>query len=168
MHDPARPAPWIGGTGAAAAFYDELTAALGALLKGETDGLANVANAAAAIYNSLPELNWAGFYVLRGGELVLGPFQGRPACVRIPLGRGVCGTAAAERRAVLVPDVATFPGHIACDLSSRSELVVPLLESGRVVGVLDLDSPRVARFTPADLAGCERLASLVAPYVARL
>lgn len=170
MHDPARPVPWTTRPGRddVPAFYEELAAAVDALLEGETDSLANAANAVAAIYNSLPDLNWAGFYILRGQELVLGPFQGRPACVRIPLGGGVCGMAAAERRAVVVPDVAAFPGHIACDLLSRSELVVPVLEAGRVVGVLDLDSPRLARFGPGDLAGCERLAILIAPHLGRL
>lgn len=170
MHDPTRSAPWTAtpDTGAVHGSYEDLAAAVAALLEGEADPLANVANAAAAIYHSLPDVNWAGFYILRGSDLVLGPFQGQPACVRIPVGSGVCGTAAAERRAVLVPDVAAFPGHIACDLASRSELVVPLLEAGRVVGVLDLDSPRVARFTPADRAGCERLAVVLAPHLARL
>ena len=104
--------------------------------------VANAANAAAAIYHALPDLNWAGFYFLRDNELVLGPFQGQPACVRIALGKGVCGTAAAERRSVLVPDVEAFPGHIACDAASRSELVVPLLTGDALLGVLDLDSPR--------------------------
>lgn len=170
MHDPTRPSPWTAAADAHAvpASYADLAAAIAALLDGEVDSLANVANAAAAIYHTLPELNWAGFYVLRGSELVLGPFQGLPACVRLPLGIGVCGTAAAERRAVLVTDVAAFPGHIACDVGSRSELVVPLLDAGRVVGVLDLDSPHSGRFTPDDQAGCERLAVLMAPHVARL
>jgi len=149
--------------------YKELAVALDALLSGETDVVANAANAAAAIYYSLPDLNWAGVYFLRGSELVLGPFQGRPACVRIPLGRGVCGTAAAERRSLLVPDVTAFPGHIACDTASRSELVVPLIADGRLLGVLDLDSPLPGRFDAADQAGCEELASilcrhLVAPH----
>ncbi len=165
-HDPARPVPWVRDAGHGGT-YDELMEALGALLEGETDAVANVANAA-AIYGALPNLNWAGFYVLRGQELVLGPFQGLPACVRIPLGRGVCGAAAAERRAILVPDVAAFPGHIACDVASRSELVVPVLDAGRLAGVLDLDSPRPGRFTMADLEGCERIAALLAPHVARL
>ena len=168
VHDPARPAPWtrdaVGGGGT----YDELVEALGALLAGETDALANTANAAAAVFGSLPDLNWIGFYILRGEVLVLGPFQGLPACVHIPLGRGVCGTAAAERRAILVPDVTAFPGHVACDSASRSELVVPVLHAGRLVGVLDLDSPRPARFTEADLDGCTRIAALLAAHVARL
>lgn len=166
-HDPARPVPWTQGAGHADR-YDDLTEALGALLEGETDAVANVANASAAIFGAIPDLNWAGFYILRGGELVLGPFQGLPACVRIPLGRGVCGTAAAERRAILVPDVTAFSGHIACDLASRSELVVPLFDAGRLVGVLDLDSPLPDRFTSADLEGCTRVAALLAPHVARL
>ena len=166
-YDPARPAPWTRDGGRDGA-YDDLADALGALLEGETDALANVANAAAALFAALPDLNWAGFYVLRGEELVLGPFQGRPACVRIPLGHGVCGTAAAERRALLVPDVSAFPGHIACDLASRSELVVPLLDGERLVGVLDLDSPRPDRFTLVDLEGCTRIAALLASHVARL
>lgn len=166
-HDPARPAPWTRDGGHDGA-YDDLADALGALLEGETDALANVANAAAALFAALPDLNWAGFYVLRGEELVLGPFQGRPACVRIPLGHGVCGAAAAERRALLVPDVSAFPGHIACDLASRSELVVPLLDGERLVGVLDLDSPRPDRFTLVDLEGCTRIAALLASHVARL
>jgi L-methionine (R)-S-oxide reductase len=147
-------------------FYNELAVTLETLLTGETDPIANAANAAAAIFHSVPELNWAGVYFLRGDELVLGPFQGRPACVRIPLGRGVCGTAAAERRSILVPDVRLFPGHIACDTASRSELVTPLLADGHVLGVLDLDSPRPARFSAIDQAGCERLASILARHLA--
>ena len=125
---------------------------------GERDPWANAANAAALVFESLPELNWAGFYFLRGGELVVGPFQGRAACVRIPLGGGVCGTAAARRETVIVPDVHAFPGHIACDSASNSELVVPLLSGDRLIGVLDLDSPRFNRFGPADAAICEALA----------
>jgi len=134
------------GAGAKAALYRDLAEELDALLTGEPDSTANAANAAAAIYHSLSRLNWAGFYFLRGDTLVLGPFQGRPACVRIPLGAGVCGTAARERRSILVPDVEAFPGHIACDTASRSELVVPLLLDDLVLGVLDLDSPDLARF----------------------
>jgi len=133
---------------------------LEALLAGERDLIANAANLAALIYHGLPDLNWAGFYFRQGGELVLGPFQGKPACVRIPLGSGVCGTAALRAATVLVPDVHEFPGHIACDPASRSELVVPLLESGEVLGVLDLDSPLVGRFDEVDQTGCERLAAL--------
>jgi GAF domain-containing protein len=137
------------------AQYAELQRALAGLFAGETDLIANTANFAALVYTMLPELNWAGFYFLRGDELVLGPFQGRPACVRIALGRGVCGTAAARRASVLVPDVHEFPGHIACDAASRSELVVPLLDGGRLIGVLDLDSPVPSRFTAVDQAGME-------------
>jgi len=140
-----------------AALYRDLAAQLGALIEGETDRIANAANLAALLYHGLPELNWAGFYFAQGDELVLGPFQGRPACVRIAWGNGVCGTAAARGESVLVPDVHDFPGHIACDPLSRSELVVPLIEGGRVTGVLDLDSPRRARFDAEDRAGCERL-----------
>jgi L-methionine (R)-S-oxide reductase len=165
MHDPARPTPWTSVHRAADkdAFYRELARELGALLDGEPDAIANAANAAAAIFHALPDLNWAGFYFLRDGELVLGPFQGRPACVRIALGQGVCGTAAEQRRSILVPDVEAFPGHIACDTASRSELVVPLLRGGTLLGVLDLDSPVLARFDEADRAGCEMLARLIAP-----
>ena len=131
-----------------------------ALLQGETDPIANAANAAAAIYHGLPDLNWAGFYFLRGRELVLGPFQGKPACVRIPLGKGVCGAAAERLESILVPDVNAFPGHIACDSGSRSELVVPLVKHGELWGVLDLDSPVLERFDQADRAGCESLAAI--------
>ena len=148
--------------------YEEMAAELEALLAGEVDPIANAANATAAIFYSLPDLNWAGVYFLRGPELVVGPFQGRPACTRIPLGRGVCGTAAAERRSVRVPDVAAFPGHIACDSASRSELVVPLIGAERLLGVLDLDSPRLARFDDADQAGCEMLATMLARHLAAL
>jgi GAF domain-containing protein len=141
-------------------LYQDLAMQLEALLAGERDRIANAANMAALIYHGLPDVNWAGFYFRQGGELVLGPFQGRPACMRIPLGRGVCGTAAARGATVLVPDVHAFAGHIACDPVSRSELVVPLLESGEVSGVLDLDSPLVGRFDEVDQMGCERLAAL--------
>ena len=130
------------------------------MLAGEADRIANAANMAALIYHGLPDLNWAGFYFRRGAELVLGPFQGKPACVRIAIGRGVCGTAAARGATVVVPDVHDFPGHIACDPVSRSELVVPLIEDGRVSGMLDLDSPLLARFDEADREGCERLVAL--------
>jgi GAF domain-containing protein len=146
-----------------AAGYRELEKQLRALLHGERDTIANLANAAALIYQSLPELNWAGFYWLVGNELVLGPFQGKPACVRILVGKGVCGTAAARRETVLVPDVHTFPGHIACDAASRSEIVVPLIKNGKVLGVLDLDSPHVGRFDAVDQVGLEALvAALIA------
>jgi L-methionine (R)-S-oxide reductase len=144
-----------------AVLYDDLARELDALLAGEADAVANAANAAAAIYHALPQLNWAGFYFLRGEELVLGPFQGRPACVRIAMGKGVCGTAALQRHSVLVPDVEAFPGHIACDTASRSELVVPLMAGDVLLGVLDLDSPVLGRFDEADRAGCERLAGII-------
>ena len=138
-------------------LYRDLAEELAALLAGETDRIANAANMATLIFHGLPDLNWAGFYFRQGAELVLGPFQGRPACVRISIGRGVCGAAAAQAATVLVPDVHEFPGHIACDPVSRSELVVPLLERGRVSGVLDLDSPLPWRFNDTDQEGCERL-----------
>lgn len=142
--------------------YETITAQLGGLLAGERDPWANAANAAALLYLALPDLNWAGFYFLRGGELVVGPFQGAPACVRIALGRGVCGTAAASRQTLVVPDVHAFPGHIPCDAASNSEIVVPLLAGERLLGVLDLDSPRHGRFDEVDARGLEQVARLVA------
>ena len=141
------------------ADYGRLAQELSALLAGERDLIANAANTAALIYEALPEVNWAGFYFLKDGELVVGPFQGKPACVRIALGRGVCGTAAAERRTLLVPDVHAFPGHIACDAASRSEIVIPLLAGATLLGVLDIDSPRTARFDAADATGLGELAA---------
>lgn len=141
--------------------FAELRQQLAGVLEGERDGLANCANAAALIYRAIPELNWAGFYFARREELVLGPFQGQVACVRIPLGRGVCGTAAARRETLIVPDVHAFPGHIACDAASRSEIVVPLIRSGSLLGVLDLDSPRLERFDQEDARGLEALAAQV-------
>ncbi|MBW6531062.1 GAF domain-containing protein [Sphingomonas sp. RRHST34] len=146
--------------------YDDLSAALDALTGDEPDPIANMANAAALLWQYLPELNWAGFYRMIGDELVLGPFQGKAACIRIALGRGVCGTAAAERRTQLVADVHAFPGHIACDAASRSELVVPIVYEGRLLGVLDLDSPVPERFDAEDARGCERLMALLAPRLA--
>ena len=134
-----------------------------ALLDGERDSTANAANLAALIFHTLPDLNWAGFYWMKGGELVLGPFQGKPACVRIALGKGVCGAAAQARRSIVVPDVHAFPGHIACDSASRSEVVVPVMAAGRVVGVLDLDSPLPGRFDEEDARALE---ALVAHFVA--
>ena len=142
------------------AAYAELATLLQGLLTGETDFIANAANMAALIFNALPELNWAGFYRLVEGELVLGPFQGQPACVRLQLGKGVCGTAAQQRQTVLVPDVHAFPGHIACDAASRSEIVVPVIKDGQLLGVLDLDSPVLGRFDAADQAGLERLVAI--------
>jgi GAF domain-containing protein len=144
-----------------AASYRELHGQLAALLAGERDAVANTANAAALLYHALPGLNWAGFYLLRGDELVLGPFQGKVACVRIALGRGVCGTAAARRETVVVADVHAFPGHIACDAASRSEIVVPLVHDDQLLGVLDLDSPLLERFDREDAAGLESLAALL-------
>jgi GAF domain-containing protein len=138
-----------------AATYQELREQARALFAGERDALANAANLAALLFANLPDLNWAGFYFLRGKELVLGPFQGRVACVRIALGAGVCGAAAQRRETIIVPDVHAFPGHIACDAASRSEIVVPLIEGGRIWGVLDLDSPKLERFGAADAAGLE-------------
>ena len=143
-------------------LYATLAAQAEGLLAGERDPWANAANVAALVYALLPDLNWAGFYFLRGGELVVGPFQGLPACVRIAPGRGVCGSAAVARRTLLVEDVHAFPGHIACDAASRSEIVVPLLDGERLVGVLDLDSPQPARFDAADAAGLERIAARLA------
>ncbi|HEX3864499.1 MAG TPA: GAF domain-containing protein [Stellaceae bacterium] len=143
------------------ALYRDLARQLEALLAGEPDAIANTANMAALIYFGLPDLNWAGFYFTRDRELVLGPFQGRPACVRIAWGDGVCGAAAARGESVIVADVHTFPGHIACDPQSQSELVVPLIEDGRVTGVLDLDSPHIGRFDTVDRAGCERLVAIL-------
>jgi L-methionine (R)-S-oxide reductase len=142
------------------AAYAGLARDLGALLAGERDLIANAANTAALIYEALPDLNWAGFYLYKSGELVLGPFQGRPACVRIALGRGVCGTAAARRETVLVEDVHQFPGHIVCDSASNSEIVIPLLRHGELLGVLDLDSPKLRRFGAADQRGLEALTSI--------
>lgn len=143
-------------------LYRELGQALEALVADRPDPIANMANAAALIRESLPDLNWAGFYRNVGGELVLGPFQGRPACIRIPFGKGVCGTAAASRQVQRVDDVEAFPGHIACDTASRSELVVPIERGGELVAVLDLDSPTPARFTKEDEAGCVALAGILA------
>ena len=146
---------------AADEIYAELARQLSGVVAGEADAVANLANAAAILFHGMPRLNWAGFYLLRGGELVLGPFQGRAACVRIALGRGVCGTAAAERRTLIVADVDAFPGHIACDAASRSELVVPLVHGDRLLGVLDLDSPEPGRFGTADAAGVEAFAAVL-------
>lgn len=140
--------------------WRDLAQQLTALIGDERDAIANAANTSALLFDLLPDLNWAGFYLLKGGELVLGPFQGKPACIRIPLGRGVCGTAAATRTAQLVADVHEFPGHIACDAASRSELVVPLLNGDVLLGVLDLDSPIPGRFTEADRAGAEAIAAI--------
>jgi GAF domain-containing protein len=142
-------------------LYRELAQQLGGLLSDERDAIANAANTAALIFTSLPDLNWAGFYFLRSpSELVLGPFQGNPACVRIAVGRGVCGAAVEQRRSMLVEDVHAFADHIACDAASRSELVVPLIRDGRILGVIDLDSPSLARFDRDDQRGIEALAAI--------
>ena len=148
--------------GAKADLYRDLRAALDALTADEPDAIANMANAAALLWQYLPDLNWAGFYRFVADELVLGPFQGKAACIRIPLGKGVCGTAAATHTTQLVEDVHAFPGHIACDAASRSELVVPIVRDGTLIGVIDLDSPVPARFDAEDAAGCESLAALLA------
>jgi GAF domain-containing protein len=141
-------------------FYASLAQQLTGLLEGERDMIANAANMSALIFQFLPDLNWAGFYFMRGGELVLGPFQGKTACVRIAVGRGVCGTAVERQESIVVADVHAFPGHIACDSASRSELVVPLIKDGRVLGVLDLDSPNPSRFDEEDREGCETLVQI--------
>ena len=144
------------------ALYRDLLGALDALTAGEPDAVANMANAAALIAQYLPDLNWSGFYRLVEGELVLGPFIGKPACIRIPLGQGVCGTAASTRTTQLVDDVHAFPGHIACDADSASELVVPIVRDDVLIGVIDLDSPKVARFDADDARGVEALAAVLA------
>ena len=141
--------------------YPALNAHLAALTDGIPHPIANLANAAALLWHTLPDLNWAGFYLLEGKKLVLGPFQGKTACIEIPLGRGVCGTAAAEDRTLLVEDVHAFRGHIACDSASNSEIVVPLRKNGAVIGVLDVDSPSLCRFTPEDQSGLEAFAAIL-------
>jgi len=138
-------------------LYENLVLQLRSLLAGERDFIANAANFASLLYHSLPDLNWAGFYFLQDEELVLGPFQGKPACVRIAIGKGVCGVAAAQRETIIVANVHDFPGHIACDSASNSEIVVPLVKDGRLLGVLDLDSPQYARFDDGDAEGLNRL-----------
>jgi L-methionine (R)-S-oxide reductase len=144
-----------------ATLYSDLALALGGLVAGEPDAIANMANAAGLIFETLPDVNWVGFYRNIGGELVLGPFQGRPACIRIPFGTGVCGAAAASRQVQRVEDVHAFPGHIACDSASESEIVVPLIRDGELLGVLDIDSPHKARFDAEDEAGCVRLGEIL-------
>ncbi|QJB68562.1 GAF domain-containing protein [Parasphingorhabdus halotolerans] len=142
---------------ASSEFYDDLVSAAKALVDGETDAIANMANISALIWQYVPDLNWAGFYRVIAGELVLGPFQGKTACIRIAIGKGVCGTAAASGATQRIADVHAFPGHIACDADSRSELVIPFTKGGEVIGVLDLDSPNPDRFSQADQDGLERL-----------
>ena len=156
MFAPQTPAP-----GTASQRYPELLSQARALLEGERDFTANAANLASLAFHSLPDLNWAGFYWMKGGELVLGPFQGKPACVRIAMGRGVCGTAARDRKTLVVPDVNAFPGHIACDSASNSELVVPVIKDGAVLGVLDLDSPLRGRFDEGDARGLEAVVAVL-------
>jgi GAF domain-containing protein len=146
-------------------FYRDLARSLQALLEGESDALANLSNAAGLLGQALERFNWCGFYLWRNTELVLGPFQGKPACVRIPLGQGVCGTSAAQRETLVVADVETFPGHIACDPASRSEIVVPILENGELRGVLDIDAPERNRFDRGDRVGLERFVQVLIPHV---
>lgn len=148
-----------------ATLFADLLSAADALTRDEADHVANMANVAALLWQFLPDLNWAGFYRMVEGELVLGPFQGKPACIRIPLGRGVCGTAAATGETQLVADVHAFPGHIACDAASASEIVVPILSDGAVIGVLDLDSPRPARFDSDDADGLQALVARIAARI---
>ncbi|MDX3909985.1 MAG: GAF domain-containing protein [Sphingobium sp.] len=149
-----------------AALYADLHSAADALTRGESDAIANMANLSALLWQYLPDLNWAGFYRMVEGELVLGPFQGKAACIRIAVGKGVCGTAAAMRETQCVEDVHAFPGHIACDAASRSEVVVPVIHEGRVIAVLDLDSPLPARFDSEDVQGLEKLIAKIAPRLA--
>jgi len=148
--------------GDTATMYRDLASALEGLVAGEPDAIANMANAAALVWETLPDLNWAGFYRNLGGELVLGPFQGRPACVRIKYGEGVCGVTAETRKVQRVEDVNAFPGHIACDSASASEIVVPIMRDGKLIAVLDIDSPTRGRFTEEDEAGCVKLGDILA------
>ena len=141
--------------------YQQLAAPLSSLLAGERDLIANSANFTSFIYRSVPDLNWAGVYLVKDGELMLGPFQGKPACVRIPFGKGVCGTSAVKCETVIVPDVNQFPGHISCDVASKSEMVVPLMKNSTLIGVLDLDSPSASRFDQEDAEGLEMLARIL-------
>jgi len=161
MYDFARP-----GTSDKEALYAELTSAIGAITADEHDAIANMANAAALIWDFLPDLNWAGFYRVIGHELVLGPFQGKAACIRIERGRGVCGTAMATREVQCIADVHAFPGHIACDAASASELVVPIEHEGILLGVLDLDSPIIGRFDQEDVRGCTMAMAVLGPRIA--
>jgi L-methionine (R)-S-oxide reductase len=142
-------------------LYAQLAREAAALIEGESDAIANYANVAALLYHSLPDVNWAGFYLLQDDTLVVGPFQGLPACVRIPMGKGVCGAAATQRQTIVVPDVDAFPGHIACDSASRSEIVVPLIKHDVLLGVLDIDSPVLSRFDAEDREGLERLVDVL-------
>jgi GAF domain-containing protein len=148
-----------------ATMYKDLASALEGLVAGEPDAIANMANAASLIWETLPDINWAGFYRNVDGELIVGPFQGRPACIRIAFGDGVCGVAAATRQVQRVEDVHAFPGHIACDSASNSEIVVPIIRNGELLGVLDIDSPKHARFDAEDEAGCVRIAEIMAQHI---
>ncbi len=148
--------------------YKQLAAELRSLLEGERDFIANAANFSSLLFYSLADLNWAGLYLLKEGDLVLGPFQGKPACVRIRMGQGVCGTAAEQRQSVLVPNVHEFPGHIACDSASNSEVVIPLIKNDRLLGVLDLDSPSIGRFDDSDVTGLNELATIFLEHVPEL
>jgi GAF domain-containing protein len=142
-------------------LYEAIARELGSLIAGEPDYIANLANASALLFHSLPDLNWAGFYLLKEGELVVGPFQGQPACVRIAMGKGVCGTSAERRASIVVPDVHAFPGHIACDSASNSEIVVPMIRGNELLGVLDIDSPKFGRFDEQDRAGLEKFVAVL-------
>ena len=142
-------------------LYDQLATQLSSLLAGERDLIANAANFSSLVFHSLPDLNWAGFYFAKDDELLLGPFQGKPACVRIKIGQGVCGAGAAKCETVIVPNVHEFPGHIACDSASNSEIVVPLMKGSKLIGVLDLDSPKMSRFDQEDTAGLEQLVKIL-------
>jgi L-methionine (R)-S-oxide reductase len=141
-------------------FYEALAKELRSLLEGEEDEIANAANTSALVFHAVPEINWVGFYFFRGGQLVVGPFQGQPACTRLTLGKGVCGTAAAERKTIVVPDVHQFPGHIACDCASASEIVIPMMADGRLLGVFDVDSPVSGRFDLEDRIGLESIVAV--------
>ena len=142
-------------------LYTQIARELQSLIESETDYIANLANASALLFHSLPDLNWAGFYLLKEGELVVGPFQGQPACVRIAMGKGVCGTSAERRASIVVPDVHAFPGHIACDSASNSEIVVPMIRGNELLGVLDIDSPKFRRFDEQDQAGLEKFVAIL-------
>lgn len=146
-------------------LYADVASALEGLVAGEPDGVANMANAAALLWETLPDINWAGFYRIVGGELVLGPFQGRPACIRMTFDQGVCGAAASTRQLQRVEDVHAFAGHIACDSASKSEIVVPIIRDGELLAVLDIDSPKHARFDAEDEAGCVRIAEIMAKAI---
>lgn len=152
-------------SGTRADQYTMLGKQLDALLEGETNAIANLSNASALLNQFLERINWVGFYLMEEGELVLGPFQGLPACVRIKVGKGVCGTAVSEKKTMLIEDVHAFPGHIACDAASRSEIVIPLIKDGTVIGVLDIDSPELSRFTEEDQAGLEQFAGILLKHI---